>query len=172
MATPKKAATKRAPRKAKVYVEEQVIPVVKRDIKNLFGLPKWLVYAIGGIVIFLLLKLFVIDSCNKAIVTKNQQKVQQLEQQVKDRDQAIIEMRDSMAVLDKIFEDLYNLSTQATEDRKQSELEGEQIRNKSKIITDEIKAKISNPNNTDSDRDAIERELLRAREAAKVSAAK
>jgi predicted GTPase len=175
MAEPKKTATKRTPRKrvarAKEYVEEKVIPVVVSDAQKIWGLPKWLLYTIGAVVIIIASKLFY-DGCNKRAIEKNAAKIEQTETEIKARDSEIIKLRDSLSSVNEILDELYSLSTKSTEDRIRIDEEGEAARDKIKKITDEIKEKINDPRTTDSDRDDIERELLRARQAAKVHSTK
>jgi hypothetical protein len=164
-----KTTKKTTPRKARTYVKEKVIPVVKSDVQKVLGLPQWMQYAILGVLVLVVLKLFVIEGCDSRGVDANTEKVERLESELKASEERIQEVQDSLLILDRILDDLYVLSNKTTDDRKRTETDGNTQRNKAKIITDEVKAKISDPRTTDSERDVIERELLRAREAAKVS---
>lgn len=169
---PEKKPVKRTPRKrvakAKEYVEEKVIPVLKEDAKKIWVLDNWIKYVIGAVIIFILLKIFVIDGCRGVVVTKNEQKVKALEQDKASLQRSVDSAKQLLTEYDKAFDEALSAGKQATSERISAEIEGEEKRQQIKIITDETIKRIKDPRTTDADRDAILDELFKSREAAKM----
>lgn len=152
----------------KTYVQETVAPVIEKDYRSLLGLPNWVLYVVV-IVVGLLLVNFIYQGCNRKKVEANSEKVIQLQQQLEKSESQNAKLKDNLETLSNAIDSLYDYSQQATADRIAGEIEGQTRRDKIKNITNEIKSKISNPATTDAERDALEQQLLRARQAAKMS---